>query len=66
MVGATRIELVTPTMSRVKYAYLLSIIFVYLLSINGFFLRKIFAIHFYKHKLDFIDLQVTMLPVCYL
>ena len=66
MVGTTRIELVTPTMSRVKCAYLLSIIFVYLLSINGLFLRKIFTIRFYKHKLDFIDLQVTMLPVCYL
>lgn len=66
MVGATRIELVTPTMSSVKYAYLLSIIFVYLLSINGLFLRKIFTICFCKHKLDFIDLQVTTLPVCYL
>lgn len=66
MVGATRFELVTPTMSRCKNAYLLSIIFFYLLLINGLFLRKIFTIRFYKHKLDFIDLQVTMLPVCYL
>lgn len=56
MVGATRFEPVTPTMSMVKYAYLLSIIFVYLLLINGLFLRKIFTFRFYKHKLDFIDL----------
>lgn len=66
MVGATRIELVTPTMSRRKNAYLLSIIFFYLLLINGLFLRKIFTIRFCNHKLDFIDLQVTTLPVCYL
>ena len=66
MVGATRIELVTPTMSRRSDAYLLGIIFVYLLSINGLFLRKIFTYCLYGHRLDFIDLQVTMLPVCYL
>lgn len=66
MVGVTRIELVIPTMSSGKYVYLMSIIFIYLLSINGLILQKIFTFCFYKHKLDFIDLQLTILAIYYL